>query len=132
MRPFIIEGIHLKDTGIHPQDEAGVEKYLAEKVASMIDSAAAEYEGNDKRPLVRLKVRKKWRYGKREMQKRSTKKKISVYNLWGIIGRRGKNIVKMGKKQNISVEKKKKKRSSQPLGRFELPTPGLQDQCSNH
>ena len=30
-----------------------------------------------------------------------------------------------------SVEKKKKK-NLQPLGRFELPTPGLQDQCSNH
>ena len=57
VRPFIIEGVHLRDTGIHPQDEAAVEKYLAEKVADMIDRVAAENEGNDKLPLVRLKVR---------------------------------------------------------------------------
>ena len=57
VRPFIIEGVHLRDTGIHPQDEAAVEKYLAEKVADMIDRVAAENEDNDKLPLVRLKVR---------------------------------------------------------------------------
>ena len=60
VRPFVIDGVHLRDTGIHPQDEAAVEKYLAEKVANMIDRAAAEYEGNEKLPLVRLKVRNCW------------------------------------------------------------------------
>ena len=57
VRPFIIEGVHLRDTGIHPQDEELVEKYLAEKVTDMIDRATAESEGNDKLPLIRLKVR---------------------------------------------------------------------------
>ena len=56
VRPFIIEGVRLKDTGIHHQDDAAVEKYLAEKVADMIDRVAAENEDNDKLPLVRLKV----------------------------------------------------------------------------
>ena len=56
VRPFIIEGVHLKDTGIHHQDDAAVEKYLSEKVADMIDRVTAENEGNDKLPLVRLKV----------------------------------------------------------------------------
>ena len=40
------------------------------------------------------------------------------------------------KKTMVSGRKKgtkeKKKKSWQPLERFELPTPGLQDQCSNH
>ena len=59
VRPFIIEGVRLRDTGIHHQDEPAVEKYLAEKVAGMIDRVTAENEGNDKLPLVRLKVRGK-------------------------------------------------------------------------
>jgi hypothetical protein len=56
VRPFIIEGVRLKDTGIHPQDDAAVEKYLAEKVADMVDRVTAENEDSDKLPLVRLKV----------------------------------------------------------------------------
>lgn len=62
VRPFIIEGIRLKGTGIHPQDDDGVEEYLAQKVADMVDRAAAESEGNDKLPLVRLKVRRTYGY----------------------------------------------------------------------
>ena len=38
-----------------------MEKYLAEKVADMIDRVVAENEGNDKLPLVRLKVSEKGR-----------------------------------------------------------------------
>ena len=59
IRPFIIEGVRLKDTGIHPLDQDGVEKYLIEKVGDMIERAAADNKSNDKLPLVRLKVSKK-------------------------------------------------------------------------
>ena len=58
VRPFILEGVSLKDTGIHPQDQDGVEKYLIEKVTDMVERATAENRTNDKLPLVRLKVSK--------------------------------------------------------------------------
>ena len=36
------------------------------------------------------------------------------------------------KEKSKDGKKKEKKKLCQPLERFELPTPGLQDQCSNH
>lgn len=56
VRPFIIDTVRLKDTGIHRDDSEGVEKYLIERVTDLIDKAATENTRNDKLPLVRLKV----------------------------------------------------------------------------
>lgn len=55
VRPFVMDAVCLSDTGIHPQNNDGVESYLAEKVNELIDSANEECD-NGKLPLVRLKV----------------------------------------------------------------------------
>eukprot|EP00731_Ephydatia_muelleri_P012120 Em0006g1014a len=56
VRPFEIDNVSLAKTGIHIQDEAAVADYLSEKVKQLIDKAARENEGSDKKPIVRLKV----------------------------------------------------------------------------
>ena len=56
VRPFVIDTVSLKDTGIHHEDDPGLEKYLIERVTDLVDKAAAENRGNDKLPLVRLRV----------------------------------------------------------------------------
>ena len=61
VRPFIIDTVRLKDTGIHCDDSDGVEKYLIERVTDLIDKAVTENTRNDKLPLVRLKVSAKKR-----------------------------------------------------------------------
>ena len=54
VRPFVVDDVHLKHTGISPQEEEEVKCYLQEKVESMINRASTE---NGKLPLIRLKVR---------------------------------------------------------------------------
>ena len=53
----------------------------------------------------------------------------------GLVGRAPADLVTPSAlllaKSNQYKEKEKKKRDDEPLGRLELPTPGLQDQCSN-
>ena len=51
----------------------------------------------------------------------------------GLVGRAPVDLVTPSALLLAKVKKreKKKKRDDEPLGRLELPTPGLQDQCSN-
>ena len=55
VRPFILDSVSLADSGIHPQDDDKVERYLTEKVNNLIEKAK-EGSANDKLPLIRLKV----------------------------------------------------------------------------
>ena len=55
VRPFVMHSVCLSDTGIHPQNNDGVESYLTEKVNGLIDGANTDCD-NGKLPLVRLKV----------------------------------------------------------------------------
>lgn len=57
VRPFILDTVRLKDTGIHFSDEKAVFSYLTEKVKSLVEKINSENGSTDKKPLVRLKVR---------------------------------------------------------------------------
>ena len=56
VRPFVLDTLRLKDTGIHFSDEKAVFSYLTDKVKSLVERINSENGSTDKKPLVRLKV----------------------------------------------------------------------------
>ena len=81
----------------------------------LIDKAHRECPESKKEPLVRLKVC-------------VHAHACTVRRGWGERVRQHKR--KKGEKKK--KKKKKKEKKKKPPERFELSTPGLQDQCSNH